>query len=97
MDINHPILLSADPDYDVQWGLKNTGQKMMGTPGTAGCDIGIEAVRGITQGDESILVAVIDTGIDINHPDLKDSIYVNPNETENGYDSDKNAVSYTHL
>ena len=90
VDINHPILLSADPDYDVQWGLKNTGQKMMGTPGTAGCDIGIEAVRGITQGDESILVAVIDTGIDINHPDLKDSIYVNPNETENGYDSDKN-------
>lgn len=37
----------------------------------------------ITMGSDSVLVAVIDTGIDYEHPELKNKIYINPGETGN--------------
>ncbi|PKL72673.1 hypothetical protein CVV26_00180 [Candidatus Kuenenbacteria bacterium HGW-Kuenenbacteria-1] len=38
-----------------------------------------------------IIVAVLDAGVDINHPDLKNNIWTNPNEIKgNGIDDDKN-------
>ncbi|MCA2005470.1 MAG: S8 family serine peptidase, partial [Ignavibacterium sp.] len=54
----------------------------------------------ITQGVDSVLLAIIDTGIDFNHPDLKNKIYINVGETGldtfgndkrlNGVDDDAN-------
>ena len=42
-------------------------------------------------GDPTLPVAVIDTGVDINHPDLKDNIWTNPDEIAgNGVDDDHN-------
>ncbi|UYW01034.1 S8 family peptidase [Flavobacterium agricola] len=37
-----------------------------------------------------VIVAIVDSGIDINHEDLKPAIWVNPNETANGNDDDNN-------
>src|SRR3954463_11572474 len=43
------------------------------------------------QPSQTVLVAVIDSGIDIDHEDLKDLIWVNPKEIAgNGIDDDKN-------
>lgn len=40
---------------------------------------------------EKVIVAIIDSGVDINHPDLKEKIWTNPNEIPgNGKDDDKN-------
>lgn len=39
----------------------------------------------ITQGADTVLLAVIDTGIDYEHPDLKNKIYINREET--GFDN----------
>ncbi|MCG8411927.1 MAG: S8 family peptidase [Bacteroidales bacterium] len=40
---------------------------------------------------KTVIVAVIDAGIDINHEDLKENIWVNPNEIpDNGIDDDNN-------
>jgi thermitase len=48
----------------------------------------IEAKRAwkITEGSQKIIVAVIDTGIDATHPDLKDNLWHKPGTDEYGYD-----------
>ncbi len=43
------------------------------------------------RGTNSTIVAVIDTGIDLDHPDLVDNLYTNPSETANGVDDDNNS------
>lgn len=53
--------------------------------------IDIEKSWKISQGNKKIIVAIIDTGIDMNHPDLKDNLWTNPKEIpNNGIDDDKN-------
>jgi subtilisin family serine protease len=47
---------------------------------------------------KSIIVGVIDSGIDIDHEDLKDNIWINPGEIPaNGIDDDKNGMAGTFL
>ena len=61
---------SGDPYYPQQWGLKNTGQY----EGVVGMDINVEPAWDYSTG-EDIIVAVIDGGIQLDHPDLQDNIY----------------------
>lgn len=51
-----------DPLYSSQWHLKNTS--------TSGIDINFENARTESQGSENIIVAVVDEGIQLDHPDL---------------------------
>jgi subtilisin family serine protease len=86
----------SDTDYPKLYGLNNTGQ----TGGAADADIDAPEAWGVTSGDANTVVAVIDTGVDINHPDLRDNIWVNPGESgpdilgkdkaTNGIDDDDN-------
>lgn len=59
-------LCSNDTYYNTQWYLNNTGQY-----GYPNVDIDIERAWDITEGDEDIVVAIIDTGVDLSHPDLQ--------------------------
>lgn len=79
----------TDPLYGLQWGLRNTGQSIDSNPGTAGFDMGAEYAWSQTKGNTSVIVGVIDTGIDINHPELKGQIWKNPGEIPgDGIDND---------
>ena len=65
-----------EPHFDKQWGLRNIGQNLGTTIkplyGTSGVDIKIcDAHHNITKGDQSIIVAIFDTGFDLDHPGLK--------------------------
>ena len=81
----------SDPMFDQQWALSNSGQTIAGVTGTAGIDIKAVEAWGITEGSPSIVVGVLDTGIDISHPDLAGNIFVNSNEiANNGIDDDGN-------
>ncbi len=76
-----------DTDYTKLWGLHNNGQ----TGGTAGCDIKAEDAWEYLVGSKEIVVAVIDTGVDYNHPDLAANMWQNPGEIAgNGVDDDGN-------
>ncbi|QLY25505.1 S8 family serine peptidase [Bdellovibrio sp. KM01] len=75
-----------DPMFTRLWGMNNTK--------TAGIDIGALQAWDITTGSQDVLVAVIDTGIDYNHPDLKDNLWTNAAELNGqaGVDDDGNGV-----
>ncbi|HJW29376.1 MAG TPA: S8 family peptidase, partial [Saprospiraceae bacterium] len=79
-----------DPYFNPQqWALQNTGT--FGA-GTAGADIKMTQAWDITQGSSTVVVAVIDSGVDVNHPDLVNNIWKNPGETSctDGVDNDGN-------
>jgi subtilisin family serine protease len=89
----YPSMFPNDPMFGELWGLHNTGQEIWGWEGTPDVDINAPEAWDISQGSSDVVVAVIDTGVDINHPDLKDNIWVNPGEIPgNGLDDDGNGL-----
>ncbi len=63
-------IATDDPSRAELWGLDNTGQTVQGIAGTAGADI--SAVNGwsISEGEQPVIVADVDTGVAYNHPEL---------------------------
>ena len=81
-----------DPFFRNQWPLKNLEN---------GADINAvqgwheylsDSIGGNAAGDP-LIVAVIDTGVDYNHPELRNMMWKNPGEIEgNGIDDDDNGI-----
>ncbi len=59
-------VIPNDEYFPNQWDLHNTGQ----TNGTPEADINAPEAWEITTGDPNIVIAVFDSGVDANHPDL---------------------------
>lgn len=73
-------IILKDPAISQAWGLGMTEAQ--------------KAWR-LSQGSRDIVVAVIDTGVDVNHPDLKNNLWVNKGETgkdKNGHDKANNHI-----
>src|SRR5919205_11712 len=74
-----------DPSFASQWSLKNTAQPQ----GVAGPAIDAEPAWNTTTGSAQVVVGVVDSGIDIGHPDLQPNVWTNPAEVPaNGVDDD---------
>ena len=85
--IYHQAASPGDPEFARQWGLHNTGQ----TQGTADADIDAPEAWDVTTGSASVVVAVIDSGIDYNHQDLAANMFRNtPDCNGNAIDDDGN-------
>lgn len=81
-----------DPKLKDLWGMINTGQYDGSQNGIAGFDVNAEKAWDIQTGNKDLVVAVIDTGVDYNHPDLKENMWTNEAERTGkaGVDDDGN-------
>lgn len=73
--------LPNDPYFSKQWALNQSN------------DVDIDAPEAwdLETGIKNIVIAVVDSGIDYNHPDLKDNVWINKNEIPgNNIDDDGN-------
>ncbi|MBN1601842.1 MAG: choice-of-anchor D domain-containing protein [Chitinispirillaceae bacterium] len=100
---NEPSIAYVEPDYVVKaiatpndsyfsqlYAMFNNGQ----TGGTVDADIDATDVWDRHTGNRSILIGIIDTGIDYVHPDLAANIWTNPGEiANNGIDDDNNGYT----
>jgi subtilisin family serine protease len=59
-----------DPFVNNQWSLENTGSNTSQWGGIAGIDMSVFDAWSITTGSAGIKIAIIDEGVDLNHPDL---------------------------
>lgn len=93
-------VMFASPDFEVTiaatpndslfgslWGLHNTGQ----SGGTADADIDGAEAWDVRTDSSSVIVGVVDTGIDYLHEDIRDNMWTNAGEIpDNGIDDDGN-------
>lgn len=91
---NNPVIEYAEPDYicyptiipndtymNELWGLENCFDT----------DIDATSAWDINMGANEVVVAVIDEGLDINHSDIKDNVWINHGEIpDDGIDNDNN-------
>jgi thermitase len=84
--IMYPAMKPNDPAYSKMSNLNNTRQD----GGILNADIDAPEAWGATTGGSGTVVAVIDTGVDITHPDLRDNIWTNPDEIPNNNKDDDN-------
>ncbi len=103
VQINHKLSLRStipnDPQFPTQWQYVNTGQG----GGTIGMDLDADqawdlSTGGLTVANDTIVVAVIDDGANINHPDLQQNIWTNWREIpNNNLDDDNNGYIDDYL
>ncbi|HWN08814.1 MAG TPA: S8 family serine peptidase [Pyrinomonadaceae bacterium] len=70
----------SDPKFNEQWALRNAGQ----SGGQFGSDINAATAWQTTTGLSTTVIAVIDSGIDFQHPDLVNNRWINPTPGPNG-------------
>ena len=82
-----PTTIPNDPSFGSLWGLHNTGQ----SGGLVDADIDAPAAWETTTGSRSVVIAVIDTGVDYTHRDLAANAWRNAGEIAgDGIDNDGN-------
>lgn len=97
VQFNHFVTLRSseipnDPLFNNQWQYRNTGQ----AGGNEGADFNILpawdiTTGGVTPNGDTIVICVIDNGIDDDHEDLAPNLWINQDEIpENGLDDDNN-------
>ena len=94
--IFHISSIPDDPDFSKLWGLNNTGQTITGligatpwsanNPGISGYDINAVDAWSTINDCGSIVVAIIDTGVKYDHPDLWENMWDgSPTYPNHGY------------
>ena len=86
----NPFIIPSDTRYSDQWGLPN---------------INAPLAWNLTTGDSSVIIAVVDTGVDWNHPDLSLNIWNNTGDDcndstdldNNGYNGDCRGYDFTDI
>ncbi len=83
-------ILPNDPRFGEQWALCNAQETSMGIP----ADISATEAWGLETGSSKEVIAVIDTGIDYLHPDLKANTWINKAEANGITEVDDDGNGY---
>lgn len=98
LKISHPrffgpkVIRQSVPNdtlFGDQWHHQNTGQG----GGTVDADIDTPLAWDITRGNPNLVIAVLDNGFDVSHPDLIPNLFINPGEIAgDNIDNDGNGL-----
>jgi subtilisin family serine protease len=72
--IYHSERTPSDPSFNLLWGLQNTGQLVQDVWGTDDADIDAPEAWELNTGSDAVKVAIADTGVEYDHPDLAGNI-----------------------
>ncbi|WP_323788062.1 S8 family peptidase [Psychroserpens sp.] len=79
-----------DPNFATrQWSMVNNGTFPL-SPATVNADIDMDLAWDIETGDPNLIVAVLDSGMKLNHPEFAGRIWFNTSEVLDGMDNDNN-------
>lgn len=87
--LRYPRYTPSDNYFSMQWYLNNNGGNLnedYGVEGLAGADMDLVRAWDIELGNSAVRVAVVDDGVQLNHPDLSENIVA-------GWDFDGNDSS----
>ena len=75
-----------------QYPMDNTGTQPPYDPGTAGADLEMKAAWALSTGDSTVLLAILDSGIDFGHPEFANRFWINTPEEIDDIDNDSNGL-----
>jgi thermitase len=81
-----------DARFSEQWALANDGQN----GGKPGADVAALRAWATTTGDDDIIVAVLDSGVDYNHSDLQHNIWIRAENVKQYEDSELGSIEDVH-
>ncbi len=84
-----------DPDFDLLWGMQNTGQDFDGVAGTIGADINVTPAWDITTGAGGLVLAVLDAGMG-NHVEIANRMIPGKNVAAHPDNDDTSDVCNSH-
>ena len=85
-----------DPGFPYQYSLENLGQTVGGIPGLPGADVRATRAWSLSSGSGHITIAVLDSGVSYEHPDLFSKIVETCNVTGFGAPNDANDPFNSH-
>jgi len=88
-----PLDTPNDPGFAQQWSLHNTGEPV---DAEDGADINAPEAWQMEHGDATVVIGVVDSGVDFTHPDLMDNMWRNQNDLVDGEDTDDNGYIDDH-
>ena len=78
-----------DTFFNRQWSHYNDGTFSLSNS-TVDADIDSELAWDITQGNSNLIIAILDSGLKLDHPEFAGRIWTNPSEVQDGSDTDSN-------
>ncbi|MHB1416555.1 MAG: S8 family peptidase [Chloroflexota bacterium] len=88
-----PIIIPNDTYFPYQWGLNNAGQ----SGGTPDADVDAPEAWGITTGSSSVIVAIVDTGVDLDNPEFSGRLTGGQDLVNNDSTADDDNGHGTHV